>query len=121
MKIKDEKVKENIKTKQIDQKNKQEIKNIKKETKFENNIKKVEKARKEKIEKIEKTFIKEITQKEYESKFPNKFIIEFERAILIPVYASLYLIFKIPIPNSKIFGKINEKNILEELEVDENF
>ena len=70
---------------------------------------------------IEKTFIKEITQKEYESKFPNKFIIDFGRAMILSFYVSLYLIFKIPIPNSKIFGKINEKNILEELEVDENF
>ena len=36
MKIKDLQVKENIEKKQIDQHNKQEIKNIKKEEKFEN-------------------------------------------------------------------------------------
>ena len=70
---------------------------------------------------IEKKFIKEITQKEYESKFPNKFIIDLQNIILGVEVALFCLIFKIPIPDLKTFGKTNEKNILEELEVDENF
>ena len=72
---------------------------------------------------IEKIFIKEITQKEYESKFKNSFIIDFANGLKAVFIIPWVLFFNIPIsPNIYIKNsKLDEKKIVEELLIDENF
>lgn len=72
---------------------------------------------------IEKIFIKEITQKEYESKFKSNAILDFTKFTLLVYFIPLAYIFNLPIPSSffKKNPKLDEKKIVEELLIDENF
>ena len=73
---------------------------------------------------IEKIFIKEITQKEYESKFKSNTILDLTKFyLLVYYYIPLALTFNLPIPSSffKKNPKLDEKKIVEELLIDENF
>ena len=74
---------------------------------------------------IEKIFIKEMTQTEYESKFKTPFIIDLIDGIsaVIPLFGfAIYSVLSFSIPfNFKIFNGINEKKILEDLQIDEYF
>jgi len=74
---------------------------------------------------IEKIFIKEMTQNEYESKFKKPFIINLIDGFNVAVAMYTIAIFSIfgsrkPF-NFKIFNGINEKKILEDLHIDEYF
>lgn len=74
---------------------------------------------------IEKIFIKEMTQTEYESKFKKPFIIDLIDGIntVIPLFGfAIYTVLSFSIPlKFKIFNGINEKKILEDLQIDEYF
>ncbi len=74
---------------------------------------------------IEKIFIKEMTQIEYESKFKKPFIInlydEFNKAMFrFNIFILSVLTFENPF-KYKIFNGINEKKIIEDLQIDEYF
>jgi len=74
---------------------------------------------------IEKIFIKEMTQTEYESKFKKPFIIDLIDGInaVIPLFGfAIFTVLGFSNPFIfKIYKGINEKKILEDLQIDEYF
>ena len=74
---------------------------------------------------IEKIFIKEMTQTEYESKFKKPFIIDLIDGInaVIPLFGfTIFTVLGFSNPFIfKIYKGINEKKILEDLQIDEYF